>query len=139
MANPGRSGQFPSAPSLDGGRQRRPQPLPTAGDMDTLQRVQIRECRRTSDLGCLEAIVSEAGALAQNLEERVRLTLNGLTELLDALEQYPGRKTVVLLIPAWRSAIGRADGSTSARRRPCLASRPRARTRRSTRCTSTTA
>jgi VWFA-related protein len=97
MANPGSLAQISSTPISTAGGRGAAQPLPTAGEMDTLQRVQIRECRRTSDLGCLEAIVSEAGALAQNLEERVRLTLNGLTELLDALRQYPGRKTVVLL------------------------------------------
>ena len=41
--------------------------------------------------------MSEAAALAQQLEERVRESLNGLDNLLDALQQYPGRKTVVVL------------------------------------------
>jgi VWFA-related protein len=72
-------------------------PVPITSESDVLQRVQIRECRRTTDLGCLEAIVSEAGALAQQLEERARQTLSGLSDLLDALRQYQGRKTVVVL------------------------------------------
>jgi len=97
MANPGSLAQMSSAPVSSTGGRGAAQVLPPVGEMDTLQRVQVRECRRTSDLGCLEAIVSEAGALAQNLEERVRLTLNGLTELLEALRRYPGRKTVVVL------------------------------------------
>lgn len=72
-------------------------PVPIAGETNVLQRVQSRECRNTGDLGCMEAIVSEAGALAQYLEERVTQSLNGLASLLDALRTYPGRKTVVLL------------------------------------------
>jgi len=72
-------------------------PIPVTSDTDTLQRVQTRECRRTGDLGCMEAIVSEAAALAQHLEERVTQSLNGLATLLGELGELPGRKTVVLL------------------------------------------
>ena len=72
-------------------------PVPVLGEGNTLQRVQLRECRGTADLGCLEAIISEAGALAQHLEERVTQSLNGIASLLDALRSYPGRKTVVVL------------------------------------------
>ena len=46
---------------------------------------------------CVQAIVSEASALAQQLEERARESLIGLNGLLDALQQYPGRKTVVVV------------------------------------------
>ena len=72
-------------------------PAPVANDTDTLQRVQLRECRRVADLGCLEAIVSEAAALGQYLEERVIQSLTGITSLLDALGPGSGRKTVVVL------------------------------------------
>ena len=74
-----------------------PPPPPIALDSNTLERVQVRECRQTNDQGCAQAIVSEAAALAQQLEERVRESLNGLDNLLDALQQYPGRKTVVVM------------------------------------------
>ena len=85
MANPGSLASFVSA-GLDGGRQA-PDAAPDGGrDGYAAARADSRVPSH-SDLGCLEAIVSEAGALAQNLEERVRLTLNGLTELLDALRQ----------------------------------------------------
>jgi VWFA-related protein len=67
-------------------------PLP-----ETLQRVRNRECRSVNDLGCVEAIVSEASSLAQYLEERVIQSLNGIGALLDLLGQIPGRKTVVVL------------------------------------------
>ena len=72
-------------------------PVPITSETDTLQRVQNRECRRAGDMGCMEAIVSEAAALAQYLEERVTQSLNGLGSLLDALRDLPGRKTVVVL------------------------------------------
>lgn len=72
-------------------------PVPIATELGTLQRVQQRECRSTGDLGCLEAIVAEAGALGQYLQERAIQALNGLAALLDLLRQYPGRKTVVVL------------------------------------------
>ena len=97
MANPGTLSQVSSAPVSSAATARATAVVPMTTETDTLGRVQARECRRANDLGCREAIVSEAGALAQNLEERVRLTLNGLTELLDALRRYPGRKTVVVL------------------------------------------
>jgi VWFA-related protein len=71
--------------------------MPVTTVTDTLQRVQVRECRQTTDLGCVESIVSEASALAQHLEDRVTQSLNGLSALLDALRGEPGRKTVVLL------------------------------------------
>ena len=75
--------------------------VPAAGavvlETTTLDRVAVRECRQANDPGCLQAIVSESAALAQQLEERVRESLNGLNGLLDALQQYPGRKTVVVM------------------------------------------
>jgi hypothetical protein len=66
MANPGTLTQIASSP-VSSSAGARGAPVPIATETDTLHRVQVRECRRTSDLGCLEAIVSEAGALAQNL------------------------------------------------------------------------
>jgi VWFA-related protein len=72
-------------------------PIPVVGETNTLQRVQVRECRRTGDTGCIESIISEAAALASYLEERATQSLNGIAALLDALRTYPGRKTVVVL------------------------------------------
>lgn len=63
----------------------------------TLRRVQARECRRAGDVGCVEAIASEAAALAQFFEERAVLSLNGLAALLDALRSSEERKTVVVI------------------------------------------
>jgi VWFA-related protein len=69
----------------------------TAAGQDTLRRVQARECRNVTDLGCVESIVNEAGALGQHLEERAIQSLQGLRDLLTALRTYPGRKTVVVV------------------------------------------
>ena len=92
-------------------------------EANALERVQVRECRQANDPGCLQAIVSEASALAQQLEERARESLNGLNGLLDALQQYPGRKTVVVMSggmavsdrPGGRIDIG-DEAATSANR-----------------------
>jgi VWFA-related protein len=70
---------------------------PAATDSNTMQRVANRECRRTTDLGCIEAIFSEASALSHYLEDRATQTLNGITDLLRALGEYPGRKTVIVM------------------------------------------
>jgi VWFA-related protein len=72
-------------------------PVPIAMNAETLQRVQVRECRSTADQGCVEAIISEAAALAQHLEERAIQSLNGINALLDLLREYPGRKTVLVM------------------------------------------
>lgn len=72
-------------------------PVPVLGSGTTLQRVQQRECRSTGDLGCLEALVSEAALLARHLEERAIQSLNGINALLGLLRDFPGRKTVVVL------------------------------------------
>jgi VWFA-related protein len=71
-------------------------PAPVA-ETTALQRVQLRECRQTTDMACLEAIVSEASALARHLEERVLQSLDGLAALLDFLSSSPDRKTIILL------------------------------------------
>ena len=87
-------------------------PVPTSTDTDTLQRVQLRECRRTADLGCIESIISEAASLAHNLAERVRRGLNGLESLLNLLRTLPDRKTVVLVsggMPVSDRPGGRVD------------------------------
>jgi VWFA-related protein len=87
-------------------------PVPTATDTETLQRVQLRECRRTSDLGCIEGIISEAATLAHSLEERIRRGIGGLDSLLDLLRTLPDRKTVVLVsagMPVSDRPGGRVD------------------------------
>ena len=71
-------------------------PVPIATDT-VLQRVQARECQRSGDLACGEAIMHEARMLAQHLEARAEESLNGIKALLGALRRYPGRKTVVVL------------------------------------------
>ena len=106
---------------------------------NALERVQVRECRQTNDPACVQAIVSEASALAQQLEERARESLIGLDGLLDALQQYPGRKTVVVVSggmavsdrPGGRIDIGDEAGGLGEQ-----AARANAA---STRCTSTPA
>ncbi len=90
----GASSRMSSQVAAAGGRGA---PTPVANDLDVLQRVQLRECRRLTDLGCLESIVSEAAALAQHLEERVLQGLTGLGGLLEALGHDTSRKTVVVM------------------------------------------
>jgi len=85
---------------------------PVVTDLDVLARVQLRECRQTTDLACVESIVSEAAALAGHLEERVTQGLNGLIALLDAMRQLPQRKTVIVIsagMPVSDRPGGRVD------------------------------
>jgi VWFA-related protein len=97
LASPASLGGSPLRTPAPTGARGAPAPPPIVSDVDVLQRVQIRECRNTSDQACLQAIVSEASSLALHLEERARQSLIGLGALLDALRQHPGRKTVVML------------------------------------------
>jgi VWFA-related protein len=98
-----------------------PEPLTIEGD--ALERVALRECRRPGDAVCTQAIVSEASALALQLEERARRSLNGLSSLLEAIQSYPGRKTIVMLSggmpvsdrPGGRVDIGDEAGSLGER------------------------
>jgi len=72
-----------------------PEPLTIEGN--ALESVQLRECRRPGDAVCLQSIISEASALAMQLEERARRSLMGISALLDAIQERPGRKTLVVL------------------------------------------
>lgn len=69
-------------------------PLPT-DDGSALQRVQLRECGAV-DSSCAEMILTEASTLAFYLEGRATEGLNGLRNLIQLLNEQPGRKTVVL-------------------------------------------
>jgi VWFA-related protein len=72
-------------------------PGPVFSDGYTLQRVQLRECRSTTDPGCVSAIMNEASALGSHIQERISQSLNGIGALLGLLRELPGRKTVVVL------------------------------------------
>ena len=63
------------APPVQTSAPTRGLPVPLLDDGSTLQQVQARECRATSDLGCAEAIVSEASLLARRLEEQITQSL----------------------------------------------------------------
>jgi VWFA-related protein len=65
-------------------------------ETETLRRVQLRECGDTADMRCVEAIESEATAMAFFYEGLVMQGLNGLGALLQSLGEAPGRKTVVV-------------------------------------------
>lgn len=65
-------------------------------ETETLRRVQLRECGDTADLRCVEAIESEATAMAFFYEGLVMQGLNGLGSLLQSLGEAPGRKTVIV-------------------------------------------
>jgi VWFA-related protein len=62
-----------------------------------LRSVQLRECRGTTDMSCLQGILMEAESLERLYEEQVTESLVGLNGLLGQLAELPGRKTVVLL------------------------------------------
>jgi VWFA-related protein len=72
-------------------------PGPVFSDGYTLQRVQLRECRSTTDPGCVSAIMNEASALGSQMQERISQSLTNVGALLGLLRELPGRKTVVVL------------------------------------------
>jgi len=83
------------APTNRGGTQ--PASALLGNETETLRRVQLRECGDTADLRCIEAIETEATAMAFFYEGLVMQGLNGLGSLLQNLGETPGRKTVVVL------------------------------------------
>jgi hypothetical protein len=64
---------------------------------ETLRQVQLRECRSNADQTCAQGIVSEASAMSRQFEEHADETLAGLNALMQLLQNYPTRQTVVLL------------------------------------------
>jgi VWFA-related protein len=58
--------------------------------------VQIRECGDVADFRCVEAIEVEASAMAFVYEGLVVQGLDGLANLMNAMSEMPGRKTVIV-------------------------------------------
>jgi len=65
---------------------------------DTLQQVQLRECRSTVDRTCTMGIVLEAQSTSRLYEEAADATMSSLDDMLRLLSTYPAaRRTVVLI------------------------------------------
>jgi VWFA-related protein len=62
-----------------------------------LRQVQLRECRGTAEQVCQQSIVIEANAMARQFQRQTAEGLAALSSLLRLLEEYAGRKVVVLL------------------------------------------
>ena len=76
------------------GRSGRGTIVATAGDV--LQGVQARECPGGQQ-GCLQGVVIDATLQMHQMEADLADSLSGIRMLLGLLQQYPGRKTVVLI------------------------------------------
>lgn len=77
---------------------------------DPFQAVYQRECQ--TDPECLTMLLADAEAVAHQIESSVSRSLVGLTSLLALLNDYPGRKTVVVLsagMPTTDRPGGRPD------------------------------
>jgi len=73
----------------------------SANDVDTLNRVYLRECTNLSttevDIGCLEMVRMEARAIAGHWENEAAQRMNELVKLAQNLQYLQGRKTIVLV------------------------------------------
>lgn len=83
----------------------------TAGDRDTLDEVERRECGSvtpgsTMMTGCRSQIAGEANMLAAYAESEGANRVLGLRLLLDALADMPDRKTLVILSGGMLSGVG---------------------------------
>ena len=89
-------GLMQSLPQAPGAGRGATTPSP-ADTNDVLRQVQLRECRGTSDVGCLHGILGEAVSLSRQFQQQAEESLAGLNALLRLLQEYPTRQTVVLL------------------------------------------
>jgi VWFA-related protein len=84
--------------------------VPPSPAGETLRSVQRRECE--GDPECVNLLLADAEQLAQQMEMDARRSLGGLSALLRLLQEYDGRKTVIVMsggLPSGDRPGGRPD------------------------------
>lgn len=67
-----------------------------ANDSDTIMRVSRRECR-VADITCVMQVSDAAREIARTAEVQALRSISGLKSVVDAVRDWPGRKTLVVV------------------------------------------